>query len=193
MEQLTKEQEILKLLFKDFSRPYNSRSISKVVDMTPAGAFKILKGLEKRNIVEPQRIGKAIIYSLNLKNPLTRREVEMVLTMEAEKFRHWVAEFRFLEDKASFIILFGSTLKKEGEARDIDLLLVAEKIEKKEIDKFLETKKKILSKPLHLLFQTPEDFIHDIRTKNKASLEILRTGIVLFGQEKIDRLMEGVI
>ncbi len=193
MEQLTKEQEILKLLFKDFSRPYNSRNISKVVDMTPAGAFKILKGLEKRSIVEPQRIGKAIIYSLNLKNPLARREIEMVLTMEAEKFRHWVAEFRFLEDRVFFAVLFGSVLRNEAEARDIDLLLVAEKIKKKEIDKFLEIKKKILSKPLHLLFQTPEDFAYDIRTKNKASLEILRTGIVLFGQEKIDRLLGEVI
>lgn len=193
MEPLTKEQEIIKLLFKDFSRPYNSRSISKVVNMTPAGAFKILKGLERRDIVKPQRIGKAIIYSLNLKNPLARREIEMVLTMEAEKFRHWVAEFRFLEGKVSFAILFGSVLRNEAEARDIDLFLVAEKIKKKEIDKFLEIKKKILSKPLHLLFQTPEDFAYDIRTKNKASLEILRTGIILFGQEKIDRLIEGVI
>ncbi len=193
MEQPTKEQGILKLLFKDFSRPYNSRSISKIVGITPAGAFKILKGLEKRRIVKPQRIGKAIIYSLNLNNPLARREVEMVLTIEAEKIRHWAAEFRILEDKALFAVLFGSVLKNEREAKDIDLLLVAGKAKKREIDQILEIKKKVLPKPLHLLFQTPDDFINDIRTKNKASLEILRTGVVLFGQEKIDRLMEGII
>ena len=70
--ELTKEQMIIKFLFKDLLVIYNSRSISKVIGITHAGAFKILKRLEKRGIVTAQPIGKAITYKLNFANPITQ-------------------------------------------------------------------------------------------------------------------------
>ena len=60
MQKLTKEQDIIKLLFKDFLADYNSRSISKLIGTSHPGAFKILKRLEKRDIVKFKRIGKNI-------------------------------------------------------------------------------------------------------------------------------------
>ncbi len=55
-----KEKAILLLLFKDFSSSYNARSISGKVGMTPRGALKALKSLEKQDCVIPKRCGKAI-------------------------------------------------------------------------------------------------------------------------------------
>ena len=108
--ELTKEQEIIKVLFKDILAIYNSRSMSKVVGITHAGAFKILKRLERRGIVQARPIGKAITYSLNFNNPVTQKEIEMALVLEAQQYKRWVSEFKKLENKVDFAILFGSIL-----------------------------------------------------------------------------------
>ncbi len=180
---LTKEQEIIKLMFKDFLTEYNSRSISPKIGLTHSGAFRALKKLKEKEIVKSRQIGKAIIYSLNLENPLTLREIEIALTIESLKYRMWIEEFKKLEGKAKSVVLFGSILKNEKEARDIDLHVVADKKEYYEIKKIIEERNKILPKPIHLIFQTPNDFKSDIKRKHKVTIEIIKTGIVLFGHD----------
>lgn len=187
MSKLKKEQEIIKILFKDSLTFYNSRSISKVAGISHAGAFKILKRLEKREIVNPRKVGKAIIYSLNLENPLTLREIEMALTIEAQNYKRWVEEFTELKDKINFAILFGSILHRENSAKDIDLLVVVDKITFNEIKNIINKKNKILLKKVHLILQEKKDFKKDIQNQNKAMVEIIKTGVVLFGQEEITK------
>lgn len=193
MEKLTKEQEIIKLLFKDFSASYNSRNISKIIGISHAGAFKIFKKLEKREIVKSKRIGKALIYSLNMKNPITCKEIEMALVIEAQNFRRWIEEFRELEDKIKFLILFGSIIRNEKAARDIDLLIVAYKEKFKDIEKIIEETQKYTNRKIHPLIQTLENFTKDVGKKNKVMLEILKTGIVLFGQEEFRKTLELIL
>ena len=185
MEKLSKEQEIVKILFKDFLTLYNSRNISKLIGISHAGAFKILKKLERKDMVLPKRIGNSVIYSLNARNPIVCKEVELSLIIEAENFKKWREEFREIENKANFVILFGSVLRNEKEARDVDLLIVAGKKNFKSIEKIIEARKKISNKKIHALIQIPEDFKKDVIQKNKAIIEILKTGIVLFGQDEI--------
>lgn len=191
MEQLTNEQEIIKLLFKDFLTDYNSRSISKIIGISHAGAFKILKKLEKRNIVKPKRIGNSVIYSMNLENPITNKEIEMALVIESQNFRRWVEEFKELENKVSFAILFGSIISNEKSARDIDLLVVINKRKYENIKKIIEKRQKILPKKIHSLIQTLEDFKNDVINRNKVIVEILKKGIVLYGQEELRKVMKS--
>lgn len=193
MEKLTKEQEIIKLLFKDFSASYNSRNISKIIGISHAGAFKILKKLEKREIVKSKRIGKALIYSLNMKNPIACKGIEMALVIEAQNFRRWIEEFRELEDKIKFLILFGSIIRNEKAARDIDLLIVTYKEKFKDIEKIIEETQKYTNRKIHPLIQTLENFTKDVGKKNKVMLEILKTGIVLFGQEEFRKTLELIL
>jgi len=182
---LTKEQEIIKLLFKDFLNFYNSRNISKIIGISHPGSFKILKKLEKNQIVKAKQIGKAIIYTLNFHNPITSREIEMVLTIEAQIYRRWVEEFKELEHESHFVILFGSILKDEESAKDIDLLVVANKNNFKEIKNIIDRKNEISNKKIHLIFQDIEEFKKDVGGNNKVMIEIIKKGIVLFGQDKI--------
>ena len=189
MNKLTKEQEIILRLFKDFLMPYNSRSISKFVGISHAGAFKIFKKLEKREIVKATQIGKANIYSLNSENPLTPREIEIALIIESQNHRKWLEEFKILKEKAIFVILFGSIIKNEKTARDIDLLVVADKTEFKNIKRIINQKNKLLNKKIHLIPQTLEDFKHDVLSRNKAIMDIIETGIVLFGQDKLREVL----
>ena len=129
--ELTKEQKILNILFRDFLTEYNSRSISFKVGLSHVGAFKILKKLKQKEIVKSRIVGKARIYALNLENPLTFREIETILTIEALQHKRWIEEFKRLEGKAKFVVLFGSILRNEQSARDIDLLVVADKVDYK--------------------------------------------------------------
>lgn len=183
--ELNSEQEIVKTLFKDFLNPYNSRSISKIIGISHPGAFKILKKLEKREIVRAKRIGKAVIYSLNMDNPIAIKEVEMVLVIEAQNHKKWIEEFKKLEDGVDFVILFGSILVNEKFARDIDILVVAEKSRYNKIKKAINERRQFSNKKIHLIFQNPEEFRKDVNKKNKIILEIIKNGVVLFGQDKM--------
>lgn len=187
--ELTKEQEIIKLMFKDFLTEYNSRSISPKIGLTHSGAFRALKKLEEKEMVKPRQIGKAVIYSLNLENPLTLKGIETALTIESLKHKVWIEEFKKLEEKAKFVVLFGSILRNEKEARDIDLHVVANKKQYHTIKKIIEERNKILPKPIHLVFQTPADFKTDIKRKYKVAIEIIKTGIVLFGQDEFRKMV----
>ncbi len=179
-----KQQEILKIIFKDFLTPYNSRSISKKIKISHAGAFKILKKLEKEELVKSIRIGRAVIYSINKENPLALKEIEITLIIEAGNYKRWIEEFKSLKDKAEFVMLFGSILKKEEKARDIDLLVVAEKENFKDIKRFISERQNFLNKRIHLILQSLDDFKQDLEKKNKAIVEIIKTGVILFGQDK---------
>ncbi len=186
---LTKRQEIIKLLFKDFTTEYNSRNISPKVGLTHSGAFRALKKLEEEEIVTSRQIGKAIIYSLNLDNPVTIREIDSTLTLEASKYQRWVEEFKKLGGIAKCVVLFGSILRNEKEARDIDLFVIAEKKYYSEVKKIIEERNKIQIKTIHLIFQTSGDFKIDLKRRYKVTIEIIKTGIVLYRQDEFRKLV----
>lgn len=188
---LTKEQEIINLLFKNKNQFYNSRNISKLIGISHPGAFKILKKLEKNLIVNPKKIGNSIIYSLNFENPLTKNLVENALISQSQKFNKWIMEFKELEEKSIFIILFGSIIRNEEQANDIDLYILSNRSDHNFINEFVKKKNKILNKKVHLILQSENDFLKDLLENNKVILEILRTGIVLFGQDKLINLAKN--
>jgi predicted nucleotidyltransferase len=175
-----KEKAIL-LLFKDLLAFHNSRTIGKILGISHAGAFKLLKRLEKNKIVKPTTIGKAITYSLNLEDNLTLREIEIALIKQSREYKRWAEEFKEIESKVSFLIIFGSILRNEKFARDIDLLLIVNEKNFKEIRSFIERKNKILIKPIHPIYQTLGDFKRGLESKKDVLIEIVKTGIVLSG------------
>ena len=186
---LTKEQMILNILFRDFLTEYNSRSISFQVGLSHVGAFKILKKLEQKEIVKSRIVGKARIYALNLENPLTLREIETILTIEALQHKRWIEEFKQLEGKVKFVILFGSILRNEQFARDIDLLVVADKGNYKSVRKIIDERNRVSNKPIQFIFQTPDNFKFDLKRRYKVSIEIIKTGVVIIGQEEFRRIL----
>lgn len=175
------EQKILIRLLKD-KEEYNSRNISKLVGVSHVGAYKILKNLEKRKIVTSRQIGKAIIYSINKENSIALKEIELDLMLEAEEKQRWLEEFKALKSEAKFVILFGSAIRNEKEAKDIDLLVVAEKNNLKKIKNSLYEKNNLMIKKIHPIIQTENEFKQDLKNKNKVLLEIIKTGIILYGQ-----------
>ena len=186
-----KEKEIVLKIFKDFTNSYNASSISKLVKMTRVGSYKALKNLEQHGILESKRLGKAIFYKIKLNDNYAKKSVELVLMEEANQKKRWLEEFKELFDLCESVILFGSILKSEEKANDIDLLLIMDQENNTKINKFIDTKNQILLKKIHPIKQTSDDFINNVKKKDKVILDAIKTGIVLSGVENYVELINN--
>ena len=186
-----KEKEIVLKIFKDFTNSYNASSISKLVKMTRVGSYKALKNLEQHGILESKRLGKAIFYKIKLNDNYAKKSVELVLMEEANQKKRWLEEFKELFDLCESVILFGSILKSEEKANDIDLLLIMDQENNTKINKFIDTKNQILLKKIHPIKQTSDDFINNVKKKDKVILDAIETGIVLSGVENYVELINN--
>ncbi|MBI4141896.1 nucleotidyltransferase domain-containing protein [Candidatus Woesearchaeota archaeon] len=188
MHQITEnEKEIIRWLAKDFSTYYNARSLSKQVQMSHRGTLKALKNLEKLGILKSKTIGRAIIYKI-LYCEYTKKLLPLLFFEEAEtKTKRWMEEFKELKE-ANALILFGSVLRGKGH-HDIDLLIISETKNTKILEQRIEEKNRILTKPIHPIWQTIDDLNKNIKNNNKVLLEIIKTGIVIKGQELITKVL----
>ena len=194
MSSLTpKENEVLLTLFKDFSKDYNANSISKQVGITPRGALKILKNLQKQQLLISKQFGKAVFYKLNLDDYYTFRTIETLLISEArEKASRWLSEFRELFKDIEIVIIFGSIVREPKKANDVDLLLVFKEDKMKSVKHFISEKNKILLKPIHPVIQSSNDIKGNLKKKDPVVLNVLRRGFVLSGYDKLIEVVKSV-
>jgi len=189
-----KESEVLLALFKDFNNDYNANSISKQIKITPRGALKVLKNLEKEKLLKSKKFGKAVFYKANLEDIYATKTIEALLIREARlKANRWLYEFEDIYKDAEAVLIFGSIIQNFSQAKDIDVLFVLKKNKYKEIRSFIDKKQKILTKPLHPILQTAKDMKKNLKEKNNpALLSAVRTGYVLHGYDKIVEIMKNV-
>lgn len=187
-----KERETLLILFKDFTSFYNANSISKVLNISHVGAQKIFKRLTNENLVVSKRIGKSIIYKLNLSDHYTIQLLTFLLVDEANNFKRWKEEFKELFKNDRIVMIFGSAVKDYSHAHDIDIMLVIENKEIKEVNNILKKKEQILPKKLHAIKLTHQDLLNNINKKEKAIVEIVKNAIILYGQDKYVEVIKNV-
>lgn len=187
-----KEKAILLLLFKDFSISYNARSMSGKIGMTPRGALKALKNLEKQGFVIPKPFGKAIWYKFNFSSALAKKSIELFLLEEAElKHKRWLAEFGDLVE-AYILVLFGSVVRKEKDYNDIDLVAVVSQSKFRALLKAIDEKQALMIKRIHVVWQSPNDLKSNLKKKDPVMLDAVRTGVVLKGQTELVEVVESV-
>jgi len=181
-----KENEVLIFLLKDINTEYNANSLSKELDLSPRGSLKILKNLEKAGLILGDNKGKARFYKINIVDIFTKKYLEVLLIQESrEKANRWIAEFQELYKLTNLVIIFGSMVQDSKKAKDIDLLLMLDPKYKAKIDNYVKNKNKTALKPIHPVFQSKQDFISNIKKSDLVMLNILKTGIVLHGQDVI--------
>ena len=187
-----KERETALILFKDYTTFYNANSISKILNISHVGAQKILKRLLQENVVISKTIGKSITYKLNFNNDYVASLVSFLLADEANKFKRWKEEFKELFKKDRIILLFGSTVKDYAHAHDIDMMMVLENKEVKEVNAFLKKKEEILPKKLHSIKLNHQDLLENLKKSDKAFVDIIKNAIILYGQEKYVEILKNV-
>ena len=186
-----KEIEILLVLFKDFSTDYNANNITKKIRITPAGAFKAMKKLEKKRLITGKKMGKAVFYKLNLDDYYTFRTMETLLISESrEKASRWLKEFKDLFNHVEIAIIFGSIIKYPKKANDIDLLVIFKKEKNNIVNKIIDKRRVLLIKAIHLVKQTPEDLNKNL--KNKVILSAIKNGCILHGYDKLLGVIKNV-
>ena len=100
--------------------------------------------------------------------------------------------FKELENKLDFLILYGSIIHSPKEANDIDILgVVSNKNDFLFIEEIIKKIQKTQIKKIHSENFTRTEFKEEIRKPNKIFIDAIKKGIVLFGQEKFIKFIKG--
>ena len=180
--------KIINFLIRNLE-PYNINQIARALDLSVGSVHKILKTLEKRNIVNIKELGNAIYYNINLNNNEAVKLGELVLIegknnilMENKIANIYARDL--VKFDAKLIILFGSILTKKNEAKDIDVLfIIKHKEQVNEINNFCSEISKIRTKKVNPLIMLEQDFVNNLKNKNKAVQDLIKTGIILKGED----------
>lgn len=188
-------KRIMLILLKDFSRTHTITSLARDLKLTRVGIWKILKKLESNEYINLKSVGSgktnAYIINISWNNIIVEKALALYLTEEAAKQRRWRANFADLEQEADFLILYGSILKFPKEANDIDILSVAKKSRFLQIQKKVDKIQKTQSKKIHSINFTENEFKEELKKSNKAFIESIKKGAVLFGHENFVKFIKN--
>lgn len=191
IELTKKEQEALLFIYKDITNFYNANSLSKEVEITQVGTMKILKRFEKSGILVSKKIGKSFVYKVNIEEEFVEKLIAFALINEASKFQRWKDEFKQLHKKGRVLLFYGSASRNYPQAKDIDVFLILDKKDIREVNKEIEKIQGVLPKKLHVIKATKEDLIKNIKDNNKSMIEIIKTSIVLYGYDEYMEVVNG--
>lgn len=189
MQSLTvNEARVMNFLVRNFKERNSINSIAKKLKLSPMGAYKILKKLEKANAIRAENIGNAIYYKANLEEEIGRKYAEFVLVQNEFSNTYakiYAEDLRKLKDVALSCILYGSILKIGKEARDVDALIIIEKKDYKKVSSKLADIQLIATKRIHDIRMTKEDLANNLKRSNESMIDMLKNGQVLWGAEII--------
>jgi len=159
----------------------NINQISKELKISVGSAFKILKELEKKEFILLENLGNAKYYKINFGNNEMVKILELILIEEARELKGYSKIYakEFEQFDCPLIVLFGSILKG-SKFNDVDILFIGCDI--KNVSKFCLEISKVKSKPVVPLILTKKDFIGELKKKKESILEIVKTGVVLNGE-----------
>lgn len=185
------------ILLNDLSMIHTITSLAKELSMSRVGVWKILKQLQSEDFVKLTSIGSGktstFITSLNWESVIVEKSLALYLTEEALQQRRWQSNFGDLEKLVYFIILFGSVLHSPKKAKDIDIVIVSQKRKFIKIQKILDKIQKSQLKKIHAINFTEGEFKEELKKPNKALLDAIKKGAILFGQEKFIRFMKEIV
>ena len=190
------KKRVILLLIKDFSKNHTVTSIAKELEITRVGIWKILKKLEEQKLINLKSvgIGKTSTQIINLDwDQVLEKTIVLYLVEEAVKQKRWMTNFEGLQNHVEFILLYGSILYLPEQADDIDLICVVKSKKKFTlIEGILNNIQKTQVKKIHSINFTEEEFRKELETKNKAFIDAIKKGIVLYGQENFIKLIKKV-
>jgi predicted nucleotidyltransferase len=202
----------LKTMHGDLQRWYYTRELSKLSvagRSTISGEFPTLV---KQGILRHKTEGREVFYMLNLGNTKTRKLCELFETEKREKYYQqnkrlsWALQefskrvFDFLPEIQS-VVLFGSAARAQlTKTSDVDLLVSVPNLQQepfnelmKSVDKLAAEVRGLYGYPLSVVTMTVKDFETAFREKKRIARDVVREGIVLFGEERYYMLLGRLI
>ena len=162
------EFSVLSFLVRNFTERLTIRNIAQRLNFSPAGVFNILKKLEKNNIVVGQKFGTGLFYSINFENRIAEHLAGIVLLYSDEKIEIDIEKLKQADasifDKKTLLLITGNIT-----ALDISI------------------------PNIEAITKTEDELIDLLRKKDSKMLQILKKGIVLFGEDKIVDIIKQCI
>ena len=187
--------KIITVLLKDFSI-HTATSLSKELKMSRQGTWKILKKLEKDEFIILEQIGKGKTSTqrikLNWDNEVLEKTLALSLAQEALQNQRWKFNFADLKSEVDFLILYGSILHSPGGANDVDVIGVAKEKKLAKIGSIILNIQGIQAKKIHSINLTQKEFKQELEKPNKAYLDAIKKGVILFGQENFIKFIKGL-
>jgi len=187
MKTIKNSKKIMLLLLKDLSRKHIITSIANKLRLSRVGTWKILKKLEieKYILIEPVGSGRTStsIIKINWDNLLVEKALVLYLTEESIKQKRWRVNFTELEKEVDFLVLYGSIVASPQQANDIDVVGIAKKDKFVKIQNILDNIQKTQNKKIHSINFTLLEFRKELQNNNKAFIDAIKEGVILFGQE----------
>ena len=190
---LTKnEKKVLRLLLAAFNRERSINNIAKECGLVPNGAYKILKKFEKEGILKAKNIANIKSYSINFDDEKADNILELALMPKLEgRIKYRLEDLKGLKEITKACILFGSYIDLKKEPHDLDILFVINRNNFKQYKKRLADIEDMVPAKIHDVLQTEEDLKNNIANKDKVILQILRTGIILWGIKTIIKVIKN--
>jgi predicted nucleotidyltransferase len=203
---------ILKTMSKDLSRWCYTRELAKLSRVSVGTVSSEFNKLAKEGLVEQKTEGQEKYYKLNLTSPRTRKLCELFEIDKREKLYNekrrlaWVLE-DFTKRVSDFapevqsVILFGSVARGQATPRsDIDILVIAPNSGEERFNELMNAVDRLAAEvsgrhPAKLvpIVMMTKDFEKSIKDKKRFAADVLKDGIVLFGQERYYHILSSVI
>lgn len=186
------ENKVLRMILMSFGEDYSINEIARRCGLAPNGALKILRKFERQEVLKLKKIANISSYKINFAGNKTRNMLELSLIPELSgrlKFR--MEDIKELKEIAEICLIFGSYSEDKKQPNDLDIFIV---IKKCNYDKYKALSHKIYQTipiKVHEVLQTEKDLRGNIANKDKVIINIFRNGIILWGQDKIIKLMEN--
>lgn len=190
--------EIMEFLLRNYSSEYNVNQIARRLKISVGSAHGIVKDLEKRKVLDARELGNAIYYRINFNNSEARKLCEIILLKGKEEalrknafakiYSREIEKFRY----AKIIVLFGSVLVKKEKAGDVDVLFVIDKKDAGKVNEFCIEVSKTKTKSIVPLIMTYADLRKNIAGNKEVIRDIVKKGVVLFGESLFVRATGGL-
>lgn len=130
--ELEKLVKIVGVLAENIIEGTNINQVARKSGISAASTYRILKEMEKDNLIKKQKSGNNVFYRLNLKNTFARKYAELASIRKREAFfrkkpEHYELLMGLKESIKEFscvIGIFGSLARMEEKPRDMDILIV---------------------------------------------------------------------
>ncbi|MBI2657195.1 winged helix-turn-helix transcriptional regulator [Candidatus Woesearchaeota archaeon] len=162
------EFSVISFLVRNFTEKLTIRSIAQKLNFSPAGVFNILKKLEKQNIVTGEKLGTGLFYSINFENRIAQHLASIVLVYNDEKISLDISQFR----QAKAAVFSNKTL-----------LLITDSMTS--LDASIPN--------VTIISKTEDEFVSMLRKKDAEALQVLKKGIVLFGEDNLVEIIKKCI
>lgn len=185
------KEKILLILLKEGQK--TATELAETINLTRPGIWKSLTKLHDKDLINLEvansKKTSVKIIKLNYKNILLMKNLSLILTKQAMYHERWMDCFSKLNDD-SIVILFGSILNDLSKAKDIDIMIISKKTKFNKIEEQISEIQKTQLKKIHSIILTKEEFQNEFKSKNKAYLDAIKKGIILFGQDNFIEQME---